>query len=271
MVLGLDIGTRQAAYPGLRPFELKGGILYGPIPSRRLGFSLGVNLLPLDVKVCTWDCLYCQCGWSDRGIDMLRVPEDRFPTLATLETAFDEGFSKLAAEGRVPESITLSGNGEPTLHPRFEAAVDLLIRSRDRLLPEAKLSVLSNGERLGEPSVRAALDRLDLRCMKLDAGDPGTIDRPLTPFDPEAYLERLALLRDVTVQAFFMQGAVDNTREEAVAPWLERLGRLRPVSVHLYSLDRVPPARDLRKTAPGVLEAVAGRVRALGLSAEVFW
>lgn len=270
MVLGLDIDRRKEAYPALRPFELKGGILYGPIPSRRLGLSLGVNLLPLDVKICTWDCLYCQCGWSDRSVDMLRVPEDRFPSLAVLEAAFEEGFPRLAREGKAPASITLSGNGEPTLHPRFEEAVDLLNRARDRFLPQARTGVLSNGERLAEASVRAALDRLDRRYMKLDAGDAQVVDRPLTPFDPDAYLSRLALLRDVTVQAFFLQGAVDNTREEDLAPWLERLGRLKPVSVHLYSLDRVPPARGLLKVPERTLESIAARVRERGLKAEVF-
>ncbi len=274
MVLGLDIAARQPAYPGMRPFELKGGILYGPIPSRRLGFSLGVNILPLDVKVCTWDCLYCQCGWTDRGVDQTRVDPARFPSIKTLGAAFEEGFAVLAREGKRPESITLSGNGEPTLHPRFEAAVDVLIRARDRHLPGSRTSILSNGERLGEAGIRAALDRLDTRCLKLDAGDERTtvlLDRPLTPFDLARYLGNLGRLKRVTIQAFFAQGSVDNTAPEAVTAWLACLKEVRPDEVHLYSLDRVPPAKGLRKVPAEALEAIARRVRdEAGVAARVF-
>ena len=274
MVLGLDIASRKDAYPGLQSFELKDGILYGPIPSRRLGFSLGVNLLPLDLKICTWDCLYCQCGWTDRSFDHTKVDPSRFPSLQILENAFEEGFSQLAREGKIPESITLSGNGEPTLHPRFGEAVEALLKARDHHLPQARTSVLSNGERLGEPGVRAALDRLDQRCMKLDAGDDaltGKVDRPLTPFRIGTYVERLQKLKSVTIQSFFMQGAVDNTTDAAVGPWLDCLGRIRPSSgVHLYSLDRVPPAKGLLKVPKETLEGIAAKVQALKLKAEVF-
>mgnify|MGYP001618144926 CR=1 FL=1 len=274
MVLGSDIAARQGAYPGMHAFELKGGILYGPIPSRRLGFSLGVNILPLDVKVCTWDCLYCQCGWTDRGVDQAKVDPARFPSIPTLAAAFDEGFAELARQGKRPESVTLSGNGEPTLHPRFEEAVDALIRARDRHLPGAKTSILSNGERLGEAGIRSAFDRLDIRCLKLDAGDERTtalLDRPLTPFDMKRHLENLKRLKRVTIQAFFAQGAVDNTTPEAVTAWLACLKEVRPAGVHLYSLDRVPPAKGLRKVPPEALEAIAGRVRGeVGVDAQVF-
>lgn len=274
MVLGSDIAERQTAYPGMHAFDLKGGILYGPIPSRRLGFSLGVNILPLDVKVCTWDCLYCQCGWTDRSVDPTRVDPARFPSIQTLSGAFEEGFADLAGQGRTPESITLSGNGEPTLHPRFEEAVDALIRARDRHLPGARTSILSNGERLGEAGIRSALDRLDIRCLKLDAGDEKTgtlLDRPLTPFDMKRYLENLKRLKRVTIQAFFAQGAVDNTRPEAVTAWLACLKEVRPAEVHLYSLDRIPPSQGLQKAPAGTLEAIARRVRdEVDVDAQVF-
>jgi wyosine [tRNA(Phe)-imidazoG37] synthetase (radical SAM superfamily) len=274
MVLGLDIAARQTAYPGMHAFELKGGILYGPIPSRRLGFSLGVNILPLDLKVCTWDCLYCQCGWTDRSVDQTRVDPVHFPSIQTLAAAFEEGFAELAGKGRRPESITLSGNGEPTLHPRFGEAVDALIRARDRHLPGAKTSILSNGERLGEAGIRSALDRLDIRCLKLDAGDEKTsalLDRPLTPFDLGRYVENLKQLKRVTLQAFFTQGAVDNTTPGIVSAWLACLREIRPAEVHLYSLDRVPPAKGLKKTPAAVLEAIAERARdEVGVDARVF-
>ena len=274
MVLGADIAARQPTYPGMHAFELKGGILYGPIPSRRLGFSLGVNILPLDVKVCTWDCLYCQCGWTDRSVDQARVDPARFPSVQILSDAFEQGFAALAREGRTPESLTLSGNGEPTLHPEFAKAVEVLIRARDRHLPRAKTSILSNGERIGEEAVRRALDRLDLRCMKLDAGDDATtqkIDRPLTPFSVDRYVGNLRKLKPVTIQSFFMKGAVDNTGEAAVSGWISRLREIRPLEVHLYSLDRVPPAKGLERAGTEVLKPLAGRVlRETGIPAKVF-
>lgn len=274
MVLGTDIASRKEAYPDLKAFDLKGGFLYGPIPSRRLGFSLGVNILPLDIKVCTWDCLYCQCGWTDRSIDQKHVDPARFPTVETLTAAFEEGFATLAAAGRLPESITFSGNGEPTLHPRFEAVVDALLAARDRHLPASKTSVLSNGERLDEATVRAALDRLDRRCMKLDAGDDvmtERVDRPLTPFRIDAYIEALRQLKPVTIQSFFMQGSVDNTTPQAVDAWAARLKAIAPCEVHVYSLDRVPPAKGIRKAPRETLEAIAAvAAREAGCPARVF-
>lgn len=276
MVLGLDIASRKLAYPALRPFELKGGVLYGPIRSRRLGLSLGVNILPYDVKICTWDCLYCQCGWTDRLLDHLHIPEERFPSVGSLAAAFEEGFAGLALAGERPDAITLSGNGEPTLHPRFPEVVDALLAARDRRLPSARASVLSNGERLGEPAIRGALDRLDVRCMKLDAGDrrlTEAIDRPLTPFDLDTYVARLSLLKPVILQSFFLGGALDNTTEAAVGQWLARVREIRPrpLEVHLYSLDRVPPAKGLAKVPGKALEAIAERVlREAGCPARVF-
>ncbi len=273
MVLGLDIDARQAAYPGLHLFDLKDGILYGPIPSRRLGLSLGINFLPYGNKTCSWDCLYCQCGWTGKEGSPAAADPARFPTVAELSAAFEEGFPALAKAGQSPDTLTLSGNGEPTLHPRFGEAVDALIRSRDRHLPKAKISILSNAERAAEPEVRAALMRLDARCMKLDAGDAATterLDRPLTPFDLDRHVAALAALRPVLIQSFFVAGALDNTGPGLVAPWLDCLGKIAPEEVHLYSLDRVPPAKGLQAVPKAVLEGIAGRVRARGIPARVF-
>ena len=269
MPLGLDIDARQAAYPGLSLFDLKDGVLYGPIPSRRLGLSLGINLLPYGGKTCSWDCLYCQCGWTAKDGDPLGDPA-RYPTVDELADAFEEGFPALVREGRMPDTLTLSGNGEPTLHPDFPGAVDALIRARDRHLPEAKISILSNAERAAEPAVRAALMRLDVRCMKLDPGDAFAIDRPLTPFDLARHVEALRALRPLTVQAFFVSGAVDNTGAGAVGPWLDGLERVGPEEVHLYSLDRVPPAKGLTAVPKARLEDIAVLAVKRGIPARVF-
>ncbi len=269
MVLGLDIDARQAAYPGLHLFDLKDGILYGPIPSRRLGLSLGINFLPYGDKTCSWDCLYCQCGWTSKEASPLGDPA-RFPTVSELSAAFEEGFAALARAGTLPDTLTLSGNGEPTLHPRFGESVDALIRARDRHLPKARISILSNAERAAEPEVRAALMRMDNRCMKLDAGDAAVLDRPLTPFDLDRHVETLAALRPVVIQSFFVQGALDNTTEALVAPWLDCLVRIRPEEVHLYSLDRVPPAKGLERVPADRLEGIAAMAFKRGITAKVF-
>ena len=221
-----------------------------------------MNLLPFGEKVCTWDCLYCQCGWTDRAVDQAHVDPATFPSVALLSETFEREFAALAKAGKAPESLTLSGNGEPTLHPEFEKAVDALIRSRDLHLPKAKTSILSNGERIGEASVRRALDRLDQRCMKLDPGGE-KVDRPLTPYSEEAYVANLRHLKPVTIQSFFLGG-------EDATPWIAHLKAIQPLEVHLYSLDRVPPAKGLKPEGKEVLDSVAERVRAAGFPARVF-
>ena len=261
--------TPSSPYASLKPFALCDGILYGPIPTRRTGLSLGINLLPPGVKLCSFNCVYCQCGWSTiRPADVERK-RLAYPSPGRIVEETETGFRALSARGVLPDTITLSGNGEPTLHPEFDRAVEAIVRSRDRFLPKARTNALSDGTELHRPEVVRGLRLLDERHMKLDAG-ARKVNLPLVPFDDVAYAERLASLGDVVVQAFFCRGAVDNTGEAAVGAWLERVKRAQPRRVDLMSLDRVPAAEGLVRVPREDLEAIAARVRAAGIPAEVY-
>jgi wyosine [tRNA(Phe)-imidazoG37] synthetase (radical SAM superfamily) len=265
--------TPSPDYASLKPFSLCDGILYGPIPTRRTGLSLGVNLLPPGVKLCSFNCVYCQCGWSTiRPADVERK-RLAYPSPGRILEETEAGFRGLAEKGVFPDTITLSGNGEPTLHPQFDRAVEAVVRNRDRFLPKARTNVLSDGTELHRPEVVRGLRLLDERHLKLDAGDAAgarKVNLPLVPFDEGAYAERLASLGDVVVQAFFCRGAVDNTGEAAVGAWLARVKAARPRRVDVMSLDRVPAAEGLVRVPREDLEAIAARVRAAGIPAEVY-
>lgn len=265
---------RRELYPALKPWTLPSGILYGPFPTRRKGMSLGVNLLPGGDKVCTFNCVYCQCGWT------AGAPPDRAalralcPDLATLAATFDADFPRLVAEGKRPDALVLSGNGEPTLYPEFPAAADLLLRARDRHLAGVPITLLTAGTELGDPAIRAAAARVDKPTVKLDAGDPATqrsVDVPLVPFSVEALLGWLAQMPPVQLQACFVRGTVDNTTPAALDAWLAAVRRARPRGVEVYSLDRVPPARGLVQVPLADLQAIAARVRTeAGVPAEAY-
>jgi wyosine [tRNA(Phe)-imidazoG37] synthetase (radical SAM superfamily) len=263
----------DAAYAELKPWTLPEGLLYGPFPTRRKGRALGVNLLPPSEKVCTFNCVYCQCGWTPAAPAKMDW-EGKCPTTEDVARGLENGFSTLKRDGNLPDAIVVSGNGEPTLYPKFGEAVDLVLAARDRHFPGVRTMVLTAGTELGRPEVRRACDRLDERCVKLDAGDPRTlrrIDIPLVPFTLDDLVANCAKLRDVSVQSFFTQGAVDNTTRPALDAWLARLKEIRPVEVQVYSLDRVPPAKGLRRVAREELLSIAREAEsATGAPAHVY-
>jgi len=186
----------------------------------------------------------------------------------------EAGFAGLVAEGNIPDAIVGSGNGEPTIYPEFEAAVDLVLAARGQWFPKTRTMVLTSGTELGRDEIRRACDRLDERCVKLDAGDAKMlkrIDIPLVPFTLESLTENCRKLRDVTIQSFFTRGVVDNTKPPAVAAWLDRLAEIRPIEVQVYSLDRVPAAKGLKRVPPEDLEALAAKAHArLGVPTQVY-
>ncbi|MBI5367677.1 MAG: radical SAM protein [Planctomycetes bacterium] len=250
-------------YPGLSPYRLKSGVVYGPVTSRRQGQSVGINLLPADLKVCSFDCVYCQCGWTD-VTDPAKWDALAYPSLEQIGREVEEAFAQLRAAGCRVDSITLSGNGEPTMHPRLGDAIDLVQAARARHFPRAETSVLTNGTYLGKVDVRRAIDRLDERIVKLDAGTEPTlkrIDLPLLPFALDRLEEWVKDLRDVTLQSYFSQGRIDNTVAAEVDAWIERVGRIRPRYVQLYSLARIPPLSGLERVARSGLDAIARRLR----------
>lgn len=247
-------------------------IIFGPVHSRRLGLSLGVNLLPLDCKLCSFNCIYCECGWTKGGLS------PRFNDKDEVLRRLEEKLSEMVAEGTPPDVLTFAGNGEPTMHPHFEEVVDGVIALRDRLCPEAKVSVLSNATMLSRESVRRALLRVDNPILKLDSAFDVTvrlIDKPMGHYSVAEVVEWLRFFgKRCVVQTMFLRGTfegqvVDNTTPEEVEAWLGLIGQIGPRSVMVYTIDRDTPAPDLHKVSVSELNAIAERVRALGVECSV--
>lgn len=256
---------------GLMP--LHEGILYGPLRSRRLGWSLGVNLLPASRKVCTFNCIYCQYGWTESRRRSDVRPYD-WPSVETIRRAVVERLGMLDAAALPVDRLTLAGHGEPTLHPRFAEIVEVLRDVRDRVSPRTRLSILSNSTTAHDASVREALERLDERFMKLDAGDAETLRRiNIARVSFDRLVSGLASIHDLTIQTMFVRderAKLDNTTPRAVGNWLQALARIRPREAHLYSLARHPALPRLRPVPSEALDAIAEQVRAIGIPTCVF-
>lgn len=246
--------------------------IFGPIHSRRLGLSLGINLLPIDCKLCSFNCIYCECGWTLGG----QKPRfnDKKEVLAMLESVL----GNMVDAGTPPDVLTFAGNGEPTMHPDFEEIVDGVIALRDRLCPNAKVSVLSNATMLHRESVRRALGRVDNPILKLDSAFDKTaqlIDKPLGNYSIQNVVEQMKLFGGrCIVQTMFLRGEfegqrVDNATEEEISAWLKLIEEIAPRSVMVYTIDRDTPAPNLEKVPIEELRAIAERVRALGIECSV--
>ena len=247
-------------------------LIFGPIRSRRLGLSLGINLLPVDCKLCSFNCIYCECGWTLGGTKPRF--NDKGAVLAMLESVL----GKMVEAGTPPDVLTFAGNGEPTMHPDFEEIVDGVIALRDRLCPNAKVSVLSNATMLHRESVRRALRRVDNPILKLDSAFDKTaqlIDKPLGNYSIEKVVEGMKSFEgECIVQTMFLRGefegeVVDNTTPEEVEAWLKLVGEIAPRSVMVYTIDRDTPAPNLEKVPVEELRQIAERVRALGIECSV--
>ncbi|MBD5375555.1 MAG: radical SAM protein [Bacteroides sp.] len=248
--------------------------IFGPIHSRRLGTSLGVNLSPADGKICSFDCLYCEAGFNAQGPGTAGLP----PRQAVCRL-LEEKLADMRSKGENLDVITFSGNGEPTLHPDFEGIIDDTIRLRDKYFPNVKISVLSNSTRLGLESVERALRRVDNNILKLDSAITPTmrlIDRPGSPdFTSERVIEQLARFgKDCIIQTMLLRGEhngipVDNTTPEEIEALTEAYRRIAPASVMLYSIDRRTPEQALVKVEKTELEEIAARIRNAGINVTV--
>ena len=244
--------------------------IFGPVHSRRLGISLGINLMPADGKVCTFDCIYCECGFNAD-----HRPRLKRPTREEVAAALEQKLNEMQADGQLPDVRTFAGNGEPTAHPQFAGIIDDTIRLRNRYCPEAKVSVLSNATMAMRPDVHAALERVDNNILKLDTVSKEYIDkvnRPTYPtYDVQEIIETIRSFNGhAIVQTMFMRGtmdgkSVDNTGEEYVGPWLEAIKHIRPKQVMIYTIDRETPDHDLLKASPDVLNAIRDRVMSAGI------
>lgn len=221
--------------------------VFGPIRSRRLGASLGINLLPRKGKICNFDCIYCECGLNKDG-----KGDSVLPTAMQVRRALEDKLAELMLDGGHIDSITFSGAGEPTLHPEFAKIVDDVVLLRDAYFPDAKVSVLSNGTRLGDKTVVAALKKVDNPILKLDAAaseDVALINRPAFPYDVNEVLENMrAFDGNFILQSMFLKGpGYDSTTPERVAAWMDLVRELQPRAIQCYSLDRPAPEEGLEK------------------------
>ncbi len=239
--------------------------IFGPIKSRRLGTSLGVNLMPDDGKICSFDCLYCEAGYNAQGPGQAGIPP-RCEVARQLE----EKLRAMKEAGEHLDVITFSGNGEPTLHNDFGGIIDDTIALRDRYFPEVKISVLSNATRLGRPAVAEALRKVDNNILKLDSAIEETvnlIDRPSAGYDLEETIERIAAFgKDAIVQTMICRGEhdsviVDNSTEAEVSALIDAYRRIKPGSIMLYTIDRPTPEVKMKRVPREELDKIADRIR----------
>ncbi|OHB70778.1 MAG: hypothetical protein A2W23_04620 [Planctomycetes bacterium RBG_16_43_13] len=250
----------------LKEFALADGVLYGPIKSRRLGSSLGINILPFSTKVCSFNCGYCQCGWTYDLVENAHLED--YPSSEEIEQAVADGLSKLVAKGEKVDYLTLAGNGEPTLHPDFYNVVKGIIRSRDGLMPSAKVTILSNAATVAQNAtgrvekIIVGLNLLDERIMKLDVGNDEKlldINTPTIAVTLDEIIEGIKKLKDVILQTMFVQGNIDNTTEKDINDWMSaitRIGRDKVRYVQIYTVDRVPANAKIQPVAKDALERI---------------
>lgn len=247
--------------------------IFGPIHSRRLGVSLGINLLPSDGKCCSFDCIYCECGLNKDF-----VPKKKMPTREEVREALEAQLQKMQAEGPAPDVFTFAGNGEPTLHPHFPEIIDDTLALRDKYFPDAKVSVLTNATQIIRPSVFQALCKVDNNICKLDTISPdyiSLIDQPHKGYDINRIIGKLIDFGPrCIIQTMFMNGEHDgksvcNVTDSFVAPWLDALKQISPREVMIYTIDRETPVSGLEKATHEQLDSIADRVRQLGFVCKV--
>lgn len=246
--------------------------IFGPVHSRRLGISLGINLMPADGKVCTFDCIYCECGFNKDFCPTLPRP-----TKEETASALEKKLKEMQAEGMRPDVLTFAGNGEPTAHPQFAGIISDTIRLRNQYCPEAKVSVLSNATMLHRKDVHDALMLVDNNIQKLDTVDETfiqSIDRPTGRYNVSEVIDNLKRFNGhVIIQTMFLKRsttidhlpAIDNTTDEFVNPWLQAVKEIQPQQVMIYTIDRETPDPTLAKATKEELDRICDRVLALGI------
>ncbi len=240
--------------------------IFGPVHSRRLGISLGINLMPADGKICTFDCIYCECGFNKDF-----RPHLPRPTREEVAKALEKQLTLMVEQEKLPDVLTFAGNGEPTAHPDFAEIISDTIRLRNQYCPNAKVSVLSNATMIHKKKVFDALLLVDNNIQKLDTIDPiyiNKVDRPTSGnYHVEDVIRHLKEFNGhVIIQTMFMKGEdVDNTGDQYVQPWLETVKDIKPQQVMIYTIDRETPDSHLRKATHEELDSIRDRVLACGI------
>ena len=246
--------------------------IFGPVKSRRLGISLGINLLPDDGKICTFDCLYCECGFNAE-----RRPSKKLPTREDVARALEKKLLEMQENCEFPDVLTFAGNGEPTVHPEFEAIMDDTIALRNRYCPNAKISVLTNATLITRDSVFNALKKVDNNILKLDTVNSDYIsflDRPTGRYDLKKIIERMkAFDGKAVIQTMFLKGEVNgydvnNTGDAFVLPWISAIKHIAPREVMIYTIDRETPQPGLQKATREELDRIVCMLEKEGIKAS---
>ena len=250
-------------------------VVFGPVKSRRLGNSLGINLLPNDSKLCNYNCIYCECGWTFHS----HQSRKKFHSVLTVLNSLEEKLKSMMNLAEMLDSITFAGNGEPTLHPDFSEIIAGVIALRDEYFPTTKVAVLSNGTMIHKPRVFEALAKVDRNMLKLDSAVEATyklINSPPSDFSLQKLYENLEQFKgNFIIQSLFLRGKtgneiIDNTTDKEVEAWINALRHLNPYEVHLYSLARETPSTDLRAVSKEKLLEIASRLDGMKLKYFVF-
>lgn len=247
--------------------------IFGPVHSRRLGVSLGINLLPADGKVCTFDCIYCECGFNAD-----HRPKQPLSTREEVRSALEARLRDMQQNGSTPDVLTFAGNGEPTAHPCFPEIIEDTLALRDKYFPNAKVSVLSNSTFIHRSAVFEALNKIDNNILKLDTVDEEyvrVLDRPAGHYSIRKIIEGMKAFKgNCIIQTMFLKGSykgqdMNNTSDKFVLPWLETVKEIAPRQVMIYTIDRETPDHDLQKATHEELDRIAERIRETGIPVSV--
>ena len=249
-------------------------IMFGPVKSRRFGVSLGINVIPERKKICTFNCIYCECGWTQAPV----IEPEAFHKREDIAVALEKRLLELQQSSNPPDAITFAGNGEPTLHPEFAGIIEDTLALRNQYFPDSDVVVLSNSSMLDDPKVFQALQKVR-NIMKLDAGSEETfrkINGCMVPLSLDKVVENLIRFKgELTIQTLFLKARingfeVDNTSEEEVALWIGHLKRINPEMVMMYPIDRPAPGKDISKVSPEVLASIGKRVEKEGFKVSIY-
>lgn len=247
--------------------------IFGPVHSRRLGVSLGINLMPGDGKVCSFDCIYCECGFNKDF-----KPHTERPSREEVRQALEAKLKDMQANGPAPDVLTFAGNGEPTLHPDFPGIIDDTLALRDRYFPDAKVSVLSNSTMIHKPAVFEALNKIDNNILKLDTVDKAYIqalDQPAKGYDVQKIIRYMKEFKgNCIIQTMFLKGSykgkdMNNTTPQYVKPWIDAVREIAPRQVMIYTIDRETPTQGLLKATHEELDTIAALVEREGIPCSV--
>ncbi|MBN2484614.1 MAG: radical SAM protein [Bacteroidales bacterium] len=245
-------------------------IIFGPVVSRRLGQSLGINLLPPDKKICNFDCIYCECGLTDS-------PKAKLPSRQEVAEKLEKVLSEFKQQNKAIDTITFAGNGEPTLHAEFGEIIDDTCHLRDKYFRSAKIALLTNSTTLGGKKIREAIKKIDLPILKLDSVKEETVkllNNPLGNFNLQNTIAILKSMHRPIIQTMFVKGSckgqtIDNTTKEELEPWLKTIAEINPSLVMIYTIARDTPFDTLQKVPVETLESIAAKLKESGIETQI--